>query len=164
MPVLAAVDGRAADRVYQNGVIFTADPRGTMAQALAVRDGKIVYVGSKRGLASHVGAGTAFFDLKGRFLMPGLVDGHMHPFDAGKMLGKFNLNYVSLTVAELQQRIQAFVDQSKSNEPDAWLEVVNWYQEIMRPPGVKTSRDSLDVFKTKRPIILRSSYGHTVLA
>jgi predicted amidohydrolase YtcJ len=44
------------------------------------------------------------------------------------------------------------------------LEVVNWFQESMRPAGVKTSRATLDVLKTSRPIIVRSSMGHTVLA
>ena len=96
--------------------------------------------------------------------MPGLIDGHMHPLEAGTQLLKCSLNYRSLTVAELQQRVQACLDHSSSSSPDAWLEVVSWFQESMRPAGVKTSRATLDVLKTKRPIIIRSSFGHTVLA
>jgi predicted amidohydrolase YtcJ len=103
-------------------------------------------------------------DLNGRFLMPGLVDGHLHPLFAGQMLRKCNLNYESLTVAELQKWVQACLDKTRSQEPDGWLEVVNWFQESMRPAGVKTSRAILDVLKTSRPIIVRSSMGHTVLA
>src|SRR5215831_4189623 len=103
-------------------------------------------------------------DLVGRFLMPGLVDGHLHPLFAGQGLRKCNLNYESLTVAELQKGVQACLDKTRSQEPDGWLEVVYWFQEIMRPPGVKTSRTTLDVLKTSRPIIVRSSQGHTVLA
>ncbi len=155
---------RPADRVYRNGVIFTADAQNRTAEALAIRGGQIVYVGRNQGVAPFVGAATVTVDLKGRFLMPGLIDGHMHPLEAGLELLKCNLNYESLTVAELQHRVQACLDRETTKDPNAWLEVVNWFQESMRPPGVKTSRATLDVLKTKRPIIVRSSFGHTVLA
>jgi predicted amidohydrolase YtcJ len=153
-----------ADRVYRNGVIFTADARSRTAEALAIRDGRIVYVGSNQEVAPFIGAATTVVDLKGRFLMPGLVDGHMHPLEAGMQLLKCSLNYESLTIAELQQRVQACLDRSAAKSPDAWLEVVTWFQESMRPAGVKTSRATLDVLNTNRPIIVRSSFGHTVLA
>jgi predicted amidohydrolase YtcJ len=153
-----------ADRVYRNGIIFTADARHPTAEALAIRDGRIVYVGNDQGLVPFVGGATVTIDLKGRFLMPGLVDGHMHPLEAGLQLLKCSLDYESLTVGELQQRVQTCLDQATSKDPDAWLEVVNWFQESMRPAGVKTSRATLDVLKTTRPIIVRSSFGHTVLA
>jgi predicted amidohydrolase YtcJ len=96
--------------------------------------------------------------------MPGLVDGHLHPLEAGLKLQKCSLNYESLTTAELQQRVQACLDKTQSDEPDGWLEVVSWFQESMRPAGVKTSRATLDLLRTSRPIIVRSSFGHTVLA
>jgi predicted amidohydrolase YtcJ len=153
-----------ADRVYRNGIIFTADAGNETAEALAIRNGRIIYVGSNQGLAPVVGAATVSVDLKGRFLMPGLVDGHMHPLEAGTQLLKCSLNYESLTIAELQQRVQACLDHDASKDPDAWLEVVSWFQESMRPAGVKTSRATLDALKTTRPIIVRSSFGHTVLA
>lgn len=153
-----------ADRVYFNGVVFTAGAGSSLAQALAIRDGRIVYVGSNEALEPYKGPGTASVDLKGRFLMPGLVDGHMHPLSAGQTLLKCSLNYESLTVAELQRRIRVCLDETKSEEPGGWLEIVNWFQESMRPAGVKTSRETLDALDTKRPIIVRSSFGHTVLA
>ena len=152
-----------ADRVYRNGVIFTADGKNTTAEALVIRDGRIVYVGNNQGSASFVGPATATYDLKERFLMPGLVDGHMHPLGAGLQLLKCSLNYESLTVAEMQQRIQACLDRSASGDADAWLEVGNWFQESMRPAGVKTSRATLDALKTNRPILVVSSFGHTAL-
>ena len=154
----------SADRVYRNGVVFTANAYRSTAQAVAIREGHIVYVGGNDGVAGFVGPSTEVVDLKGRFMMPGLVDGHMHPLAGGLALRGCNLNYESLTVAELQTRVQACLDASKNKEPDAWLEVVNWFQESMRPAGVKTSRATLDVLKTSRPIIVRSSFGHTVLA
>jgi predicted amidohydrolase YtcJ len=161
-PALAAE--QAAERVYVNGAVFTADTRNSNASALAIRDGRILYVGSDAGVAHYIGPATVKVDLQGRFLMPGLVDGHMHPVEAGGTLLKCNLNYASLTVAEMQRGIAACVEQTKTAEPNDWLEVVSWFQENMRPAGVKTSRATLDALDTKRPIIVRSSFGHTVLA
>jgi predicted amidohydrolase YtcJ len=153
-----------ADRVYRNGKIFTADAHGTVAQAIAIREGRIVYVGTNDGVAPFIAASTKVSDLHGRFLMPGLIDGHMHPLEAGLKLRKCSLNYEPLTLQEMQSRIQACLDRTKNQEPDGWLEVVSWFQESMRPPGVKTSRATLDVLRTSRPIIVHSSFGHTVLA
>ena len=154
----------AADRVYRSGRVFTADAQDSIAQAVAIRDGRIVYVGKNEEVVRFIGSSTKVTNLDGRFLMPGLVDGHMHPLAAGLKLQKCSLDYQSVTVAELQQRVQACLDKTKNQEPDGWLEVVNWFQESMRPAGVKTNCATLDVLKTARPIIVRSSFGHTVLA
>jgi len=153
-----------ADRVFRNGRVFTADAHNSIAEAVAIRQGRIVYVGSDAGVASLIGPSTKVTDLAGGFLMPGLVDGHMHPLEAGLKLQKCSLNYESLTVDELQRRVQACLDKAKSSESENWLEVVSWFQESMRPAGVKTSRATLDVLKTSRPILVRSSFGHTSLA
>ena len=153
-----------ADHVYRNGKVFTADARSSIAQAVAVRQGRIVYVGSNEGVSPFIGPSTDVTDLHGRFLMPGLVDGHMHPLEGGLKLRKCSLNYESLTVEQLQKRVQACLDATKNKEPSGWLEVVSWFQESMRPAGTKASRATLDVLKTSRPIIVRSSFGHTVLA
>ena len=155
---------KPADRVYRNAVLFTADDKNLDAEAVAIRDGRIVYVGSNEGVKAFIGAATRVTDLKGGFLMPGLVDGHLHPMEAGLKLQKCSMNYESLTVEELQKRVQACLDKTRKQEPDRWLEVVSWFQESMRPAGVKTSRATLDGLKTSRPIIVISSFGHTALA
>lgn len=159
----AAAEG-PAERVFRNGVLFTAETGAPSASALALKDGRILYVGADAGLKPFIGPATVVTDLKGGFLMPGLVDGHMHPLEAGSSLLKCSLSYDSLTVAELQKRVQACLDKDAAHEPDGWLEVVAWFQESMQPVGVKTSRATLDALKTKRPILVRSSFGHTVLA
>jgi predicted amidohydrolase YtcJ len=154
----------AAERVFRNATIFTADDQGSVVEAIAIREGRIIYVGTNAGVAPFIGSATRVTDLKGGFLMPGLIDGHLHPLEAGLKLQKCSLNYESLTVAEMQKRIQACLDKTKDQEPDGWLEVVSWFQESMRPAGVKTSCATLDVLKTSRPIIVNSSFGHTALA
>src|SRR6266404_6249583 len=140
-----------ADAVYVNAYVYTVDARASVQEALAVRDGRIAYVGSNAGARALAGSATR------------LVDGHMHPLDGGTVLLKCNLNYERLTVAQMQSRIQACLDQTQAAEPDKWLEVVNWFREAMLPNGVATSRATLDSLKTRRPIFVMSSFGHTAL-
>ena len=153
----------AADRVYRNGYLYTVDAHDSVQTALAIRAGRIVYVGADAGLAPFVSPKTTVIDLHRRMMMPGLVDGHLHPLQGGGTLLKCSLNYEQLTVAQMQARIQTCLDQTQAREPDAWLEVVNWFQEGMLPAGTVTNRGNLDVLGTKRPIFVMSSFGHTAL-
>jgi predicted amidohydrolase YtcJ len=159
----AAATVRPADTVYRNGVVYTVDAHDSVQQALAIRGGRIAYVGTDLGVASFIDGKTRVVDLRGRLAMPGLVDGHMHPLEGGASLRKCNLNYQQLTVSELQAKIQACLDSTQAREPDGWLEVVSWFQEGMVPAGVAVSRATLDVLKTTRPILVSSSFGHTSL-
>ena len=153
----------AADMVYRDGYVYTVDARDSVRTALAIRAGRIVYVGDDAGLAPFMSPQTTVIDLHGRMLMPGLVDGHLHPLQGGGALLKCNLNYEQLTVVQMQARIQACLDQSHAREPDTWLEVVNWFQEGMLPAGTVTNRGHLDALRTQRPIFVMSSFGHTAL-
>jgi predicted amidohydrolase YtcJ len=95
-------------------------------------------------------------------LMPGLVDGHMHPQSGGSRLLNCSLDYAALTVAQFQSRIQACIDKDKKSGADRWLVVVNWFQQGMLPDGVETTAATLDALTTERPVIVRSSFGHSV--
>lgn len=151
-----------ADLAYRNGYVYTVDGQDSVRQALAVRAGRIVYVGDNAGLAPLVGKGTRVIDLQGRMLMPGLVDAHMHPQSGGSRLLNCSLDYERLTVPQFQARIQACLDRDKNRAPDRPLLVVNWFQQGMQPDGTPTNAALLDVLKTRRPIIVRSSFGHSV--
>lgn len=161
--VSADATGREpADAVYRNGYVYTVDAHDSVRQAIAVRQGRLVYVGSNAGVRAFIGLHTAVRDLAGRMLMPGLVDGHMHPLAGGATLLKCNLNYERLDLATMQARIQACLDATRDREPDGWLEVSNWFQEAMLG-GTQTSRATLDALHTKRPILVISSFHHTAL-
>nr|WP_315219411.1 amidohydrolase [uncultured Duganella sp.] len=155
-----------ADTVYRNGYVYTVDAKDSVQEALAVRAGRIVYVGGNAGVQPLTGKATKVVDLKGRMLMPGLIDGHMHPQSGGSRLLNCSLDYQALTVAQFQSRIQACIDQDKRSGkpagPDRWLVVVNWFQQGMLPEGVETTAATLDALKTDRPVLVRSSFGHSV--
>lgn len=153
-----------ADTIYRNGYIYTVDAQDSTQQALAVRDGVIVYVGDNDGADSFAGDATEVIDLQGRMMMPGLVDAHMHPLSGGLKLLGCSLNYEALTVEEFRTRIQACLDSTRDKEPDGWLEVESWFQTNMLPPGTNLTFADLDVLDTTRPILVGSSFGHTTLA
>jgi len=158
------VTAAAPDTVYINGYVYTVDSGDSVQEAVAVTGGRISYVGSNSGAKALATSSTKAVDLQGRMLMPGLVDGHMHPLEGGTVLLKCNLNYERLTVAQFRQRIQACLDASRSKEPDQWLEVVNWFQQDMLPAGTQVTHATLDALNTHRPIAVMSSFGHSVLA
>jgi predicted amidohydrolase YtcJ len=70
-----------ADAVYHNGKVLTVDERFSVAQALAVRDGKVMVVGSNAEILNLAGPKTQRLDLKGKTMMPGFIDTHSHLFD-----------------------------------------------------------------------------------
>ena len=157
-----AAAGPAADLVYRNGSVYTVDGKDSVRQALAVRAGRIVYVGDNAGAGALVGKRTPVIDQHGRMLMPGLVDAHMHPQSGGSRLLNCSLDYKPLSVPQFQARIQACLDRDKQAGRERWLVVVNWFQQGMQPEGVGTSAATLDALATERPIIVRSSFGHSV--
>jgi predicted amidohydrolase YtcJ len=170
LTILAAFSAHAvepaADTIYRNGYVYTVDAKDSVQEALAVRAGGIVYVGDNAGVQPLTGKATKVVDLKGRMLMPGLIDGHMHPQSGGSRLLNCSLDYQALTVAQFQSRIQACIDKDKRSGkpsgPDRWLVVVNWFQQGMLPEGVETTAAMLDALKTDRPVLVRSSFGHSV--
>jgi predicted amidohydrolase YtcJ len=159
----AAAGPRPADTVLRHGFVYTVDANDSVRQAIAVRQGKIVYVGSNRGVRRFIGPRTAVRDLGGRMIMPGLHDGHMHPLGGGAGLLKCSLDYEPLTIAEFKSRIAKCLSDTTDKEPDTWLEVISWYQEAMIPAGTKVSKQDLDALSTKRPIVVHSSFGHSTV-
>ena len=159
-PVLAKE--KPADTVL-HGYVYTVDAKDSVAQAVAVRGGVIVYVGDDAGAKAFTGRKTKTVDLKGRMLMPGLIDGHMHPQSGGLRMLDCNLNYERLTVPDMQARIQACVDADTTAGPDDWLKVINWFEPGMKPDGIILTHAALDGVKTTRPILVHSTYGHSDL-
>lgn len=72
-----------ADLVFHGGSVYTMNEAQPWAEAVAVVDGRILYVGDGSGLTRHIGADTEAIDLDGRMLMPGFIDSHNHPMAAG---------------------------------------------------------------------------------
>ena len=71
-------DEAMADLVLRGGKIVTVDERNTIVQALAARDGKIIFVGDEQQAAKFIGPETQVIDLGGKLAIPGFIEGHGH--------------------------------------------------------------------------------------
>ena len=118
-PALAASGKRAADTVLRNGFVHTVDKRDSVKQALAVDNGRLVYVGSNRGVRRFIGRKTRVVNLRGRMVMPGLHEGHIHDVMNSDQ-ETCDLKAEPLTVAEFQARVQACL-----NDPDLHLSLIH---------------------------------------
>jgi predicted amidohydrolase YtcJ len=162
-PSAAAAAPRPADTVLRDGRIRTFDERSSVVRALAIRDGRIVYAGGASGVRRFIGKRTKVEELRGRTVMPGLGDAHIHVMPGGQQLVTCNLEYAALTTQSLQARIQTCLDDDDGGK-DEFLQVVNWYRQAMLPAGTDATKATLDALKTDRPIVVSSSDGHSTLA
>ncbi|MGO4312736.1 amidohydrolase [Pseudomonas sp. KB_15] len=159
-----ALGATPADTVMRNGYVYTVDGQDSVQQAIAISGGKIVYVGNDAGVDAYIGKQTQLIDLAGRMLMPGFVDAHMHPGDGGRAMTLCDLKYQAMTRKQFQASIQACLDADKDKGPDVWLEVGSWDRMGMTGLDGDPDKSTLDALKTKRPIQVRSTDFHTVLA
>lgn len=72
-----------ADLVLRGGAVYRMDAPRTWVQAIAIKGGRISYVGSTEGVAPYLGNSTRCVELKGRMVLPGFCDSHVHPLLAG---------------------------------------------------------------------------------
>jgi len=99
----------AADKVWTNGVIFTADAENSFAEAVAVRDGVIIFVGSAADAEAYIGEATAVNDLEGLMMLPGMTDSHIHaPGTILSQLYQIDLNGI-LTEEATMAAIEEFI-------------------------------------------------------
>jgi predicted amidohydrolase YtcJ len=158
----AAHPSAPADVVFRNGYVYTVDEADSVREAVAVRYGRIIEVGSDEQIAALVGPNTTVIDLQGRMLMPGLIDGHVHPSSAGAQLRTCNLQYLPLTQAQFVDRIQECLD---AGEPGLTtpLSVTGWYRQFMQPTGTDADVSLLDRLRTSRPVFISNRDGHSIL-
>ncbi|KAJ3462333.1 hypothetical protein MRS44_007119 [Fusarium solani] len=160
----ASTAAQPADLVFRNGSIYTMGSCDTPVSALAIHGGKITYVGAENKIKNYIGKTTKVVDLEGRMAMPGLVDSHMHLLSGGLFLLKCDLSYQTLPIEDVIKHIQGCLDGETDKTDDDWLEVVNMdYAGLVDKSGT-VGKAQLDKLNTKRPIIVRSSDYHTVIA
>ena len=134
--------------------MYTLDAARSWAQAVAIRAGRIVYVGSDAGAALYIGAKTRVVALGGRMLLPGFQDAHVHPVSGGLELTLCDLNDLP-TQAAVVEKVRACAAQ----QPGEWLVGGGWALPIF--PGGNPGRDLLDELSGERPAYLSAADGHS---
>ncbi len=148
-----AADGQA-DLVLTGGAVYTVDAARSWAQAVAVKDGRIVAVGTDSGLRPHVGPRTEVINLRGRMLLPGFQDAHVHASGGGLERSQCDLTGVHTREGYLAA-IRSYADR---NPGAAWIAGGGWGMDVF--PGGVPSKDDLDTIVPDRPVFLSNRDHH----
>jgi predicted amidohydrolase YtcJ len=152
----AAVGRKTADFVFRSGRIYTVSPAQPWAQAVAVTGNTIAYVGDDAGAMALAGPDTHVVDLKGNLLLPGFVEGHIHPF-----LGAFLTSGVDLQVPTGADALAAIAAFAKEH-PDGPVRGFGWRVDMFGPNG--PTRGELDQVLPDRPGFFFAIDGHSMWA
>src|SRR3984893_325635 len=144
----------AADILLTNGHVYTANPESPWAEAVAVRDEKIIAVGASANLASYRNAKTQVIDLQGRMAMPGIVDNHTH-----FLWGSYGLAGLQIRETRSFDEMKKVAAQYAKAHPDEkWV----WGSYgFLTPPGTQAKKLLDEVFPD-RPTSLLSGDGHNL--
>src|SRR5918911_457223 len=148
-----------ADVVFTNGNIYTANERQPRAQAIAVKNGRIIFVGPDEGLKKYEGKETRVVDLKGRTVLPGMTDAHYHLIGVGFREMTLNLEGTT-SLEDFLSKVKARVEQTKAGD---WVTGRGWIETFWKPPVFPTRQD-LDRVSPANPVFLRRADGHGAVA
>jgi predicted amidohydrolase YtcJ len=152
-----------ATTVFHNGTIYTLDASNTKAEALAIANGTIVFVGTNDGVKPFIGSNTIVIDLQQRTAMPGFIDSHLHMGGGGAGLTGCDLNYEILSIDQVVDHVKVCLDAELDKiNTEEWLSVTGWDPFGTASRSGHFTKASLDRLNTTRPIILSSVDFHSV--
>ena len=166
---------QSADKVYKNAKIYSValDGTETRANALAIKDGKFVYVGSNAEAEKYIGENTVVTDCKGCSILPGFGDAHMHFSISIRRFGVIILNDLVTDfnnqtpddiVKIIQEQVKAFADTHPEDEVlhgSGWER--GWFEGMLGGVKRKLTRYDIDAVVPDRPVTLDSACGHMCL-
>ena len=150
-----------ADMVISNGIIYTMDDFNPLAEAVAIREGKIIAVGSEYAVGSYIGSETKILDLNGKTMVPGLIEGHGHFMGMGYAKMRLDLS----TVNNYDELVDMVADAVIEAEPGEWILGRGWHQSKWDPepvPLVKgfQTHEKLSTVSPDNPVWLTHASGH----
>lgn len=158
LPVVA--QAQPADLVVTNAKIATLDTAGTMAQAIAVRDGRIVAIGSAAQMGAFTSPATRTVDAGGRTVVPGLIDSHMHAVRAALSYST-EVNWIGAgTIAEAMARIRTAAANAR---PGGWLIVAGGWTEQQFAERRRPTLAELQEAAPNNPVYVQLFYEAVVM-
>jgi hypothetical protein len=154
-----------ADTILLNGNIYTVDEKMPRAAALAIREGKILAIGSDADILRLKHEKTEVIDLQGAFAMPGFIEGHGHFSGMGYSL--IDLNF--LKSKNWQEIVDAVAEAAKKAKPGEWIVGRGWHQEkwdevLERHVQGYPYHDHLSEVSPHNPVMLHHASGHALMA
>lgn len=151
-----SVHAQNADMALINGNIYTVNSEQPWAEAVAIKDGHFLAVGSSADIEALTDAGTKVIDLDKKFVMPGTVDLHTHPFIT-PWYGDMNLSLKNPDNPEkILEEIKAYAEANPDKE---WILAGQWHVGIF--PDDAPTKEMLDGVVSDRPVAVLDQTGHT---
>ncbi len=151
-----------ADIAFKNGKVITVNEKDEIAQALAVKGNKIVFVGSNSDVDSIINEDTKVIDLKGRSLMPGIIDSHFHPILAGFIGLEMDAAMIDTTFKNcksLAQMLDLLKQAVSIKKPGQWVSMMG-YEPLLLPEQRHPTIEELDVIAPNNPVHCMHGGGH----
>jgi len=149
-----------ADLILHNGKIATQDDRRSIVEALAIRDGKFLAVGSDREVMRFRDQGTKLIDLRKRTVIPGLIDSHLHLIRGGL---NFNLELRWDGVPSLADGLRMVREQAQRTPPGQWVRVVGGWSEFQFAERRMPRLDELNRAAPDTPVFVLHLYDRALL-
>ena len=145
------------DTIFYNGKILTVDPQFSVAEAIAISDGRIVAVGSNAEILELTEGQTKQCDLEGHTVIPGLIDNHMH-YMRGASRWRFEARIDGVT--SRKKALNIISQRAKDIEPGQWVFVLGGWneQQFSDAPGGFTTEE-LDAAAPNNPVFIQKSYS-----
>ncbi len=151
-----AAQPRSPDMILTNGKVVTVDERFSLAQAIAVGDGRITAVGTTREIEALAGGSTRRIDLQGRTVIPGLIDNHMHLLRAGTTWLK-EVRWDG--VGTRAQALDLLRERVKASPPGEWIyNLGGWTLDQFADDARPFTPAELDRIAPANPVFLQASY------
>lgn len=157
---------KIADRIWTGGPVVTVDAANTVTEGIAVRDGRILAVGSADAVMAHAGPDTELVDLGGRTLIPGFIDAHSHIVQQSLKFSTVILDPHPIgdvkTIADIQAKLAERAE-TDGRGPGAWI--FGWgYDDTGLAEQRHPTRHDLDAVSSDRPIVLMHISSHLLTA
>lgn len=152
-----APEGEFADVVIRDAAVYTLNPAQPWAQAVAIRDGRIIRVGTASEVAEVTGPDSLVLSQPQGLVLPGFQDAHIHPLTSG--VDHFNCRMDTEPV-EPQAYQDKLADCAQSMPDREWLVGDGWYVTAFPPDGIP-NKALLDAVVPDRPVVLFSIDGHS---
>ena len=156
-----------ADLVIKNGKVITVDKDFSIQQAVAVKDGKIVAVGSDDDVKGHIASDTRVLDLRGKPLLPGINESHMHAPFFGASRPPLSLDLTYPTVKSIPDMVEALRQKVPEVPAGEWIRGFGWDQssleECRNDPSKLPRKSDLDAVSPDHPVAFTDFSVHTLL-
>ncbi len=167
METKASSKEKSSDLVITNAKVITVDKDFTIREALAVKDGRIIAVGTNDEVKPFIGPDTRVLDLKGKPVMPGINEAHMHAPFFGATRPPLALDLTYPTIRSIQDMVEVLRQKVSEVAPGEWIRGFGWdlgtLEECKNDPTRLPRKSDIDSVSPNNPVVFTDFSCHTIL-